>query len=276
MKKITLTPINTGEKSQLNLALGLRTVCYTPLASEWKGQILAGNFYRLYRNDYIGAGVIVNGSKLELIPGTFYLLPPRCELQVFCNNDIVKQLYVHFQLDHVDCQKKIIQLPKSEKLSQLADKLTEFSLAKNAGILAEICALQLCIEAMAILPEGTLISRSRDYPIHSCCNYIRDHLSEELNVQQLARIAKLPIGEFRKRFQEACGCSPYAYLTELRYELAAQLLEESNLGIDEICGEVGVKDRFYFSREFKKKYGQPPAAYRKIFKVNAEKNSLSC
>ena len=67
---------------------------------------------------------------------------------------------------------------------------------------------------MANLPEGTLISRSRDYPIHSCCNYIRDHLSDELNVEQLAKIAKLPIGEFRKRFQESCGCSPYAYLTE--------------------------------------------------------------
>lgn len=270
MKKITLTPINNCDKSPLNLTLVLRTVCYTPLYVEWKGQILAGNFYRLYRNDYGGAGVIYNGAKMELIPGVFYLLPPRCELKVFCNNDVVKQLYVHFQLDHVDCSKKIIQLPTSEKLTQLADTLTDFSLAKNAGVTAEICALQLCIEAMALLPEGTLISRSRDYPIHSCCNYIRDHLSEELNVEQLARIAKLPIGEFRKRFQEACGCTPYAYLTELRYELAARLLEDSSLGIEEICTDVGIKDRFYFSREFKKKYGQPPAAYRKIFKVNAE------
>lgn len=275
MKKITLTPINNSDKSPLNLTLGLRTVCYTPLYAEWKGQILAGNFYRLYRNDYCGAGVILNGSRLELVPGRFYLLPPRCELKVFCNNDKVKQLYVHFQLDHVDCSKKIIELPQSETMTLLADKLTKFSLDKNAGISAEICALQLCIEAMASLPEGTLISRSRDYPIHSCCNYIRDHLSDELNVEQLAKIAKLPIGEFRKRFQESCGCSPYAYLTELRYELAARLLEESTFGIEEICSEIGIKDRFYFSREFKKKYGQPPAAYRKIFKVNAENNFLS-
>ena len=44
---------------------------------------------------------------------------------------------------------------------------------------------------------------------------------------------------------------------------AARLLEERRLSIDEISEAVGIRDRFHFSRTFKRLYGCTPAAYRR-------------
>ena len=41
--------------------------------------------------------------------------------------------------------------------------------------------------------------------------------------------------------------------------------EQKLMVIDEICEIVGVKDRFHFSRTFKKIYGVPPARYRRNY-----------
>ena len=59
--------------------------------------------------------------------------------------------------------------------------------------------------------------------------------------------------------------TPYQYLLQLRYNQASKLLHSNRYSIDEICEMVGVKDRFHFSRTFKKMYGVPPAQYRKSY-----------
>ena len=46
----------------------------------------------------------------------------------------------------------------------------------------------------------------------------------------------------------------------------ARLLEEGELSIDDICETVGVKDRFHFSRMFKRLHGLSPAAYRRGYR----------
>ena len=66
-------------------------------------------------------------------------------------------------------------------------------------------------------------------------------------------------------FRKYTGTTPYQYLLHLRYSRAASLLEMGNCTIDEICDIIGVRDRFHFSRTFKKLYGSAPAAYRHNF-----------
>ena len=54
-------------------------------------------------------------------------------------------------------------------------------------------------------------------------------------------------------------------MIQKRYNYAAQLLKNSNLSIETICEASGVKDRFHFSRQFKKFFGMAPAAYRRHY-----------
>ena len=60
------------------------------------------------------------------------------------------------------------------------------------------------------------------------------------------------------------GIPPYRYLSTIRYALAANLLESTNFNIEEICEQIGIKDRFHFSREFKRYHERSPSLYRKV------------
>lgn len=74
----------------------------------------------------------------------------------------------------------------------------------------------------------------------------------------------------QKRTQVTTPCSPREsagpaslYLQEIRYALAAQLLESTSLTIGEICEKIGIRDPFHFSREFKRCHERSPSLYRK-------------
>ena len=79
--------------------------------------------------------------------------------------------------------------------------------------------------------------------------------------------AGLTANYFLRHFQTVTGVSPGRYLRRLRYDNAARMLSEGSLSIEQICQEIGVKDRFHFSREFKRYFGEPPAQYRKHYRA---------
>lgn len=67
----------------------------------------------------------------------------------------------------------------------------------------------------------------------------------------------------RKCFVKEIGSTPLEYLTMLRLQQARKLLtQEAYLSIEEVARNCGYHDSFYFSRQFKKKFGEAPRDYR--------------
>ena len=54
------------------------------------------------------------------------------------------------------------------------------------------------------------------------------------------------------------------HITEMRMELAKNLLESTQLPVKEIAGRVGYNDPLYFSTVFRNYTGMNPRAYRKF------------
>jgi len=52
------------------------------------------------------------------------------------------------------------------------------------------------------------------------------------------------------------------FVIQTRLELARQLILESGLSLMDIADELGYQDLYFFSRQFKQRYGQPPSTYR--------------
>ncbi|MGG1949077.1 helix-turn-helix domain-containing protein [Trinickia sp. NRRL B-1857] len=73
------------------------------------------------------------------------------------------------------------------------------------------------------------------------------------------------VRNFKRRFKEATGYGPLAYLQTLRLEKAKQLLESTRMSFDAITFQVGYEDSNSFRRLFQQRVGLPPAAYRKRF-----------
>ena len=94
----------------------------------------------------------------------------------------------------------------------------------------------------------------------------RDRMDREyaqpLDVAALARTALMSTAHFSRRFREAYGETPYAYLMTRRIERAKALLRRGELSVTEVCFEVGCTSLGSFSARFTELVGQTPSAYR--------------
>ena len=92
--------------------------------------------------------------------------------------------------------------------------------------------------------------------------WLRDHLSEPESIAELATRLRLSNRTLGRRFKQATGVSPLAYLQNLRVAEARSLLRSSNLSIGEIAWQVGLQDASHFSRLFRRQVGMTPLQYR--------------
>ena len=96
---------------------------------------------------------------------------------------------------------------------------------------------------------------------------VRDRIDREfaqpLDVEALARGAHMSAGHLSRQFRLAYGESPYSYLMTRRIERAMALLRGSDLGVTEVCFEVGCSSLGTFSTRFTELVGVPPSTYRR-------------
>lgn len=258
--------------------LHLETVACTRLGPAWNNVRLNGYYWRLYHNDSGGAGVYLPGKRAELHPDSLYLLPPNCNLRTW-NTGNPLQVYLHFELTSVVGSGICLlnELPLDGCLKELYLEL-EHNLAapEPDSVRRYLLAASLAAAAASRLPAKAFCEISSDPRIIEICSQMREKLRLPLDVETLGRSIGLSENAFLQLFREQTGGSPYQYLLHLRYTRAAHLLESGQTTIDEICDAVGVKDRFHFSRMFKKLYGTSPAEYRRnvlgIMRQNRQKN----
>ena len=102
----------------------------------------------------------------------------------------------------------------------------------------------------------------QDAVIEECQIWIAEHYDESTPVRKMIELSCLTERTFMRRFARATGFKPTEYVQRLRIEEAKQLLETTQVAIEDISAEVGYEDPAYFRRLFKKKAGVSPAKYR--------------
>jgi len=91
-------------------------------------------------------------------------------------------------------------------------------------------------------------------------HHIDEHLGEEIDVEQLCRIACMSRSKFYQQFRELVGVGPMEYIQQRRLERARQLIA-SGLAVTSACYEVGYVNPSHFSRRFHQQYGVTPKEY---------------
>jgi AraC-like DNA-binding protein len=95
---------------------------------------------------------------------------------------------------------------------------------------------------------------------------VRDRIDREyaqpLDVEALARAARMSAGHLSRQFRLAYGESPYSYLMTRRVERAMALLRRGDLSVTDVCFAVGCSSLGTFSTRFNELVGVPPSVYR--------------
>jgi AraC-like DNA-binding protein len=94
---------------------------------------------------------------------------------------------------------------------------------------------------------------------------ILDQPGSPHTVALLANASMMSRSSFAERFQEAFGVPPMKFLHDVRLRRAAEMFQKSpELLIDQVARRVGFTSRSHFSREFKRRFGASPTAFRRV------------
>ncbi|KAM9863913.1 GlxA family transcriptional regulator [Leucobacter sp. BZR 635] len=91
------------------------------------------------------------------------------------------------------------------------------------------------------------------------------HLDEQLTIETLSRHANVSPRTFSRRFREETGYTPMQWVMRARIDLARELLENTDFGIDEIALTVGLGSGANLRQFFRRVLGTTPSEYRRTF-----------
>lgn len=123
--------------------------------------------------------------------------------------------------------------------------------------------MQTLIQAALPLPTSTNYSKYMTAAI----NYIRDHFSEQLTLEQVAQELNISRSYLALIFKKETSLTFSTWLRKYRIGKAKELLKNTNMSQEDICAEVGIYDSSYLCRLFKEYEHLSPDEYRKNWRT---------
>ncbi len=267
--------------------------CHYWMILEWECNNLASPFWRLYYNTMGDASVIYKGVTTPLSPDRIILIPPNTpfstrlkgvnendqerhirkkinrwdELEQMRESQASDQLFIHFNLNNPFdlIEPGIYSFPVSDLEEALLHTIKDYCIRGNHAFDCNSCATISCLLFSLIkeIPHELWEKPKLDKRVFLAISYIEKHLEERLSNKTLSDLANMVENSFARLFHENVGISIQQYIRTKRIDKAMILLHHSTANIDEVAQQCGFSDRFHFSKVFKERTGQSPAAYKR-------------
>ena len=102
-------------------------------------------------------------------------------------------------------------------------------------------------------------------PLRELQGWIGEHPADDHGVERLAARVGMSPRHFARVFRAEVGCTPAAYVEQVRVEVARRLLETTVLGVDRIAASAGFGSSETLRRAFARRVGASPTEYRDRF-----------
>jgi transcriptional regulator GlxA family with amidase domain len=135
--------------------------------------------------------------------------------------------------------------------------------AEEARRLAKLFLLDWHSDGQLPFAALTVGRRHSDPLVTAAQIWAADNYADLNPVAAMAAESGLTERSFLRRFRRATGQSPLEYVQTLRIEEAKQMLETSDMPLDEIGEEIGYSEPSAFRHLFRKLVGVTPSAYRR-------------
>lgn len=225
--------------------------------------------------------LVIDGEQVLLSAGQMVIIPKDTPHTYWASDEDPWSLYwVHFLGEDAHyfvnrMPQRGVPAPVERKTQTEAVQLFQLCLAAmrdDYSLTTMIYAAQATQHILSLLlfrnrslkPE--IRNKSTIDGIETAIEYMQDHFSEPLRLEDIARSAGISVSHFSDRFKAHTGQSPMAYFIHLRMRHACRLLDLTGSPIKSVAFQTGYRDPYYFSRLFKKHLGTSPARYRAIKK----------
>ena len=211
-----------------------------------------------------------NSTTKALGRGDIIILPPDTPYkQRFDGDESLNYLWVHFTGGGVERLLKELSInifPYVNKTSEPNHLMTRFQrlfdcFLKNDSLRerdlsASLEKLLVEISRSVANFEAPKISLSKSI------NYINNNYNSHIKIPDLAKMEGMSMTRYNLHFKEQIGVPPTKYIIKLRISLAKELLETSNLPLNQISAMCGYDDYNFFAKVFKSSVGASPKQYR--------------
>ena len=102
--------------------------------------------------------------------------------------------------------------------------------------------------------------------VKAISKYIDEHFREKITMKTLCRVINSNRNDFYRLFKQNFNESLDGYINNKRIEYARKLLVTTDMKIQNVMEEVGIKSYAYFFKLFKEKTGMSPREYRFKYK----------
>lgn len=98
-------------------------------------------------------------------------------------------------------------------------------------------------------------------------DYVREHFRRGVSVKELCQAMHISQRHLHRKFVEAFGLSPQAFILRLRLQAACAALQKEGAQISEVAREYGFSDQSSFTQIFQKHIGVTPLKYQRRFRL---------
>lgn len=225
-----------------------------------------GKTYHLKPHDFVlvGANVIHRPEIDRSTPYERYIVylseafvaeeNERGESLRFCFEEAgrLQSRVVHFAPE--SCEQIVGCLMRMEQIEGQKDAYMGDLLLKSAFLEFMVLFNRNVVEQ----PQSFITTAAYNEKVIDVIAYIREHLSEELSVDILAKQCYLSKYHLMRQFKEATGYSIHRYINEKRIQAARRMIL-SGMPASKACYECGFRDYSTFARRFKMIVGRAPS-----------------
>lgn len=114
--------------------------------------------------------------------------------------------------------------------------------------------------------------------VNTAVTFLRNHFHESLRIDGIARVAGLSERSLQNLFKQHVGCTISEELSRVRLAHAARLLRETDLKLDSVAHESGLRSAKYLCEVFRAAFQTTPATYRErtlVTQSSPEKSRVS-
>jgi transcriptional regulator GlxA family with amidase domain len=153
----------------------------------------------------------------------------------------------------------LLGILSSANQSLMSDPWASRKLIKNAILI-------ISNSEMPVKETGKGLTKRQLQHIES---FVHHHLDKNLNMNVLASVVHMSVGQFSRSFKSSLGITTKAYIKQQRLKKACSLMLQTDLSLTNIALQIGLCDQAHLTNFFKELTGETPLKWRKKHTLQA-------